>query len=116
MILTLFREQRAARILAQGLALCSLAASSIALHAQSRPHFKPYNLVVSRSVYDSNPANVKVGELLPPNCAGTQGKCAGGSGATNDGTFPYVFNNALYDGSFGITRGCFSTRSRPSAS
>jgi hypothetical protein len=65
--------------------------------------FWPGNLVVSRSVYDNNPNNVKVGEILPPNCASTQAGCSASTGATNNGTFPYVFNNALYDGSFGIT-------------
>ena len=51
--------------------------------------------------YDNNPNNVQVGELLPPNCSRTQGGCSGN--ATNDSTYPYVFNNALVDGSFGIT-------------
>jgi hypothetical protein len=67
------------------------------------PHFYPGNLVVSRSVYDNDAANVTVGEQLPPNCASTQGGCAGTTGATNNGAVPYVFDNALYDGSFGIT-------------
>src|SRR6202034_2887465 len=64
--------------------------------------FFPGNLVVSRSVYDNNPNNVTVGEILPPNCASTQGGCGASSGATNNGIYPYVFNNDLYDGSFGI--------------
>ncbi len=38
-------------------------------------HFFPGNLVVSRSVYDDNANNVKVGALLPPNCANTVGPC-----------------------------------------
>ena len=70
---------------------------------QDAPHFWPGNLVVSRSVYDNNPANVKVGTILPPNCASTTGGCGASTGATNNGTYPYVFNNDLYDGSFGIT-------------
>ena len=57
--------------------------------------------MVSRSVYDNNPNNVKVGQILPPNCQVTQAGCAGA--ATNDGTYPYVWNNDLVDGSFGIT-------------
>jgi hypothetical protein len=65
--------------------------------------FFPGNLVVSRSVYDNNPNNVQVGEILPPNCAQTQGGCAGPGGATNNGIYPFVWNNDLYDGSFGIT-------------
>ena len=66
-------------------------------------HFAPNNLVVSRSVYDNKPGNVKIGEILPPNCALTTGGCATGPGAQYDGTYPTVFNNDLYDASFGIT-------------
>jgi hypothetical protein len=65
------------------------------------PLFLPGNLVLSRSVYDNNPNNVTVGEILPPNCAATTGGCSGG--ATDDGTYPFVFNNDIVDGSFGIT-------------
>jgi hypothetical protein len=65
--------------------------------------FWPGNLVVSRSVYDNNPTNVKVGEILPPNCASTLGGCSASSGAPFDGTYPFVWNNDAYDGSFGIT-------------
>ncbi len=63
----------------------------------------PNNLVVSRSVYDNNPGNVTVGEILPPNCAQTTGGCSAATGAPYDGTYPTVFNNNLYDGSFGVT-------------
>ncbi len=89
------------------LSVCAFA-GSVATLAQNygsngNRHFLPGNLVVSRSVYDNNPANVKVGMILPPNCASTQGGCAASSGAPNDGTYPYVWNNAAYDGSFGIT-------------
>ncbi len=65
-------------------------------------HFAPNNLVVSRSVYDNKPGNVKIGEILPPNCALTTAGCPTGSAQYN-GTYPYVFNNDAYDGSFGIT-------------
>jgi hypothetical protein len=94
------------RPLVKGLAVLSVASlASIPVNAQGHDHdagihFYPGNLVVSRSVYDNNANNVKVGALLPPNCANTVGPCVA---ATNDGTFPYVFNNALVDGSFGIT-------------
>jgi len=67
------------------------------------PFFFPGNLVVTRSVYDNNPNNVQVGEILPPNCAQTQGGCSGPGGAPDNGTYPYVWNDSLYDGSFGIT-------------
>jgi hypothetical protein len=62
---------------------------------------QPGNLVVSRTVYDNNPNNVYVGELLPPNCQATQAGCNGN--ATNNGSYPSVWNNNLVDGSFGIT-------------
>jgi len=62
----------------------------------------PGNLVVSRSVYDNNPDNVSVGAVLPPGCANTQGGCAS-QPAMWDGAYPTVFNNALNDGSFGVT-------------
>jgi hypothetical protein len=63
--------------------------------------FSPGNIVVSRSVYDNNPNNVQVGQILPPNCEQTQAGCAGT--ASNDGTYPTVWNNDLVDSSFGIT-------------
>jgi hypothetical protein len=92
-----FRRRRAFR---QAGALGVIAASlSAAAYAQTAA--VPGNLLVSRSVYDNNPNNVKVGQILPPGCAATTGGCAGP--ATYDGAFPYVFNNALVDASFGIT-------------
>jgi hypothetical protein len=89
-------------------ALTSIAATAV-LEAQSDHdrdsdfRFLPGNLVVSRSVYDNKASNVKVGEILPPNCASTQGGCGASAGAISNGTYPYVFNNDSYDGSFGIT-------------
>jgi hypothetical protein len=65
--------------------------------------FWPGNLVVSRSVYDNNPKNVQVGEILPPNCASTTGGCSAASGAPYNGTYPLVWNDDGYDASFGIT-------------
>ncbi len=62
-------------------------------------YFTPGNLLVSRSVYDNNPANVTVGETLPPGCTLAPSCVA----ATADGSYPTVFNNDLVDGSFGIT-------------
>ena len=66
-------------------------------------HFWPGNLVVSRSVYDNKASNVQVGEVLPPNCPAASGSCGAASGAPYDGTYPYVWNNDIYDASFGIT-------------
>src|SRR5271170_1244408 len=74
-------------------------------------HFFPGNLVVSRSVYDDNAYNVKVGALLPPNCANAVGPCVA---ATNNGKYPFVFNNDLVDGSFGITAKIFLDQLTPS--
>ena len=59
--------------------------------------FLPNNLVVSRSVY-TDLHNLKVGDALPPNC--TTGNCVH---AISDSTYPFVFNNNLVDGSFGVT-------------
>jgi hypothetical protein len=68
---------------------------------------RPNHLVVSRSVYDNRAANVTVGEILPPNCASTLGGCSASTGAPDNGKYPAVFNNAIYDGSFGITSPIF---------
>ena len=87
-------------------------AGVIAAPAQEdRVFFTPGNLVVSRSTYDNNPNNVQVGQILPPNCAQTQGGCAGS--ATNNGVYPMVFNNNLIDGSFGITSAIFLDQYTP---
>jgi hypothetical protein len=67
----------------------------------SSAYLRPGNLVVSRSVYDNNPDNVQVGMTLPPKCTNS---CAQ---AIVDGTYPFVFNNASVDGSFGITSKIF---------
>jgi hypothetical protein len=62
-------------------------------------NFRPGNLLISRSVYDNNPANVVAGTtLLPPNCVAPN--CVT---ATDSGAYPFVFSNVLVDGSFGIT-------------
>jgi hypothetical protein len=70
--------------------------------------FYPGNLVVSRTVYDNRASNVTVGEQLPPGC--TTGNCVS---AVSDGTFPYIFNNAPLDGSFGITSRIFLEQMTP---
>lgn len=50
------------------------------------------------SYYDLNPGILVPGvTVLPPGCT------SGCVTATNDGTYPQVFNNALVDGSFGLT-------------
>ena len=71
------------------------------------PHFRPGNVVVSRSVYDNQASNVKIGEVLPPKCPPASGACGAPTGAPYNGTYPYVFNNDAYDASFGITSRLF---------
>jgi len=116
MIVKIFKRRGRVGALAQRLSLVLLSAAVVggsATSAQSgSAYFSPGNLVVSRSVYDNNPNNVQVGETLPPNCGSTSGGCS--SGATNDGTYPYVWNNNLVDGSFGITSKIFLDQLTPS--
>ncbi len=106
--------------LAQASAILGIACMSLAAGAEqpgnhdNATHFWPNNLVVSRSVYDNNPANVKVGTILPPNCASVQGGCGASTGAIANGTYPYVFNNDTYDGSFGITSRIYLDQITPS--
>ena len=103
---TLFNRS-SRRQVAAVLALTALAASASAYAGNFSQghdfHFWPGNLVVSRSVYDNKPSNVQVGMILPVNCANTTGGCGAATGASYDGTYPYVWNDVLYDGSFGIT-------------
>jgi hypothetical protein len=65
--------------------------------------FHPGNLVVSRVIYDNNPTNVTIGMTLPPNCVASVTNGIACDTATADGTYPTAWNNALVDGSFGIT-------------
>jgi len=58
----------------------------------------PGNLLVSESYYTPDPAIVAGQTQLPPGC--TAGNCVT---ATAGGSYPQVFNNALADGSFGVT-------------
>src|ERR1700722_13050137 len=99
-------------------ATLSLGATAVSIPAAAQQpeleagiHFFPGNLVVSRSVYDDNANNVKVGALLPPNCANTVGPCAA---ATNNGKYPFVFNNVIPDPSFGVTSKIFLDQITPS--
>jgi len=80
---------------------------------KQKQFFWPGNLVVSRSVYDNNSNNVTVGEILPPNCAATQGGCGASTGAPYNGSYPLVWNDAIYDGSFGITSKIFLDQMLP---
>ena len=80
---------------------------------QNRFQFLPGNLVVSRSQYDNLPSNVKVGAILPPDCPAASGACGASTGATSNGLYPGVFNNVLYDPSFGITSRIFLDQITP---
>jgi len=95
--------------------ILALALACASAGASAAPSFGgPGLLVVSRSVYDNAPGNMQIGTILPPGCKNTQAGCpTTGNGATNDGTYPYVFNNALYDGSFGITARIFLDAIKP---
>ena len=86
-------------VLASVSALAQIPASS-----DSGARLYPNNLVISRSVYDNNAANVVIGTPLPPNCALTTVGCGKKPAkALYDGTYPTVFNNDIADSSFGIT-------------
>jgi hypothetical protein len=96
----------------------TLIAASMAAHAQEVPfsgegRFHPGLLVISRSTYDNLPGNVQAGAILPPDCANTTGGCAASTGAPDDGTYPYVWNNDRYDSSFGITSRIFLDQITP---
>jgi len=97
----------------------TLLAASVSAYAQQFPFegespFFPGLLVVSRSVYDNLSGNVQPGTILPPNCANTTGGCSAATGATNDGTYPYVWNNVLYDANFGVTSRIYLDQLTPS--
>ena len=67
------------------------------------------NLLVSESRYTSVPDLVPGQTQLPPGC--TSGNCVT---ATASGDYPEVFNNALVDGSFGVTEPIFLAQITPS--
>jgi hypothetical protein len=99
-----------------GLLLASLLGTGgfVAFAEHDREHFRPGNLVVSRSVYENDPVTVTVGMTLPPNCASTTVGCpTKGGAATNDGSLPLVWNNSLADSSFGITSKIFLDQLTP---
>ena len=105
---------RSAAALSAALLLASFTSTSADDFRFGDTFFFPGNLVVSRSVYDNNPANIQAGTILPPGCAGTTAGCGAPSGAPADGTYPFVFNNDVYDSSFGITSRIFLDQITPS--
>jgi len=78
------------------LALCASLIGGGAIAEEA--HFRPGHLLLSRTVYDNNPDNIAIGAALPPACLAAN--CVS---ATNNGAYPYVFNNVLKDGNFGVT-------------
>jgi hypothetical protein len=93
-------------VLAGGAAVVGLGASS-----DSGGSFAAGDLLVSRSVYDNDPANVQAGVTqLPPGCT------TGCATAIAGGAYPQVFNNDLVDGSFGITSKVFLDEVTPAGS
>jgi hypothetical protein len=69
----------------------------------------PGNLLVSESYYSNDPNLVAGQTQLPPGC--TAGNCVT---ATANGSYPQVFNNALADGSFGVTSRIWLAEMTPS--
>ena len=61
---------------------------------------RPGNLLVATSVYQDDTNIVAGTTQLPPGCGSAAAPCAT---AVADGEYPYVFNNASVDGSFGVT-------------
>jgi hypothetical protein len=88
--------------LAPWLALALLASTalgtSLARADDDGVHFRPGDLLLSRSLYSANGVSITAGATqLPPNC--TTGCATANAGSA----FPQVFNNDQVDGSFGIT-------------
>lgn len=99
---------RPSRIAIAAALVCASAGASVATAAQDTDALFGGSglLVVSRSVYDNVSSNVTPGMTLPPSCNSAQASCPTG-GAPTDGTYPAVWNNVLYDPSFGITARIF---------
>lgn len=92
--------------------LSTLVSGTVAYADDDDAYFKPGNLLVSRSVYDNNPNNVLAGVTqLPPNCVTPN--CVT---ATDNGSYPGVWNNDVVDSSFGITAKIILDQLRPSGS
>src|SRR5580698_1217028 len=97
--------------LAAGLCISAAVAATVAGSASAAPKtvawgggslLQPGDLLVSGSDFVPDPQLVAGTTQLPPGC--TSGNCVT---ATADGYFPQIFNNALTDGSFGITSPIF---------
>jgi hypothetical protein len=91
--------------------LSSLVGGPAALAEDDGPLLRPGNLLLSRVIYDNNPNNIVAGTPLPLNCV--PGTCVT---ATDGGSYPDVWNNALVDASFGITAKIVLDQLRPTGS
>jgi hypothetical protein len=105
------RRLKSRLVVAAALATLAIPSTLSAQEFVGLPQFYPGNLVVSRSVYDNLASNVTFGQVLPPNCVQSTGSCVN---AVNNGTYPFVFNNAPVDASFGITSRIFLDQLTPS--
>jgi hypothetical protein len=92
-----------------GTSLIAATGASAASRDHGGAYFQPGNLLVSGSVYDNDPGLLTPGvTVLPPGCT------TGCVTATNDGSYPEVWDNALADGSFGVTSPIFLDQLTPS--
>jgi hypothetical protein len=83
-------------------------ASGVSAGRAGRGGLIPGNLLVSESYYSNDPGIVAGQTQLPPGCT------SGCVTATANGSYPQVFNNALADGSFGVTSRIFLAQMTPS--
>ena len=79
--------------------------------SRSDTWLRPGNLLVSSSVYQDDTNIVAGTTQLPPGCGSAPAPCAT---AVAGGDYPYVFNNASVDGSFGVTSPITLTEMKPS--
>jgi hypothetical protein len=94
---------------AAGIAAISGPARASAAAPAGSGKLTPGNLLVSESVYSKAPNIVAGKTQLPPGCTGSN--CVT---AVANGNYPQVFNNALVDGSFGVTSRIFLDEMTPS--
>jgi hypothetical protein len=98
----------AAAVAAGGPVIAATGASAASGHGHGGA-LEPGNLLVSGSVYQNDPGLLQPGvTVLPPGCT------SGCATATNDGSYPGVFNNDLVDASFGVTSPVFLDQVTPS--
>jgi hypothetical protein len=76
--------------------------------------FIPFNLVLSRSVYENTNSVTAGTTVLPPDCSLVN--CPKPVTAVAGSAYPFVFNNDGIDGSFGITSRIFLDQMTPSGS